>query len=583
MMKYLTMFLCAFISTIKAQTTQAQTYTKVDLMKLYAQEWGFLTYYTSAASENEGLWFDFFTQSLKELDVTGNPKKYKELSDKLLSRVKFPDNKFNPDWQLPKTDTLLNPNLYSWMNDSLFDDVVKLKFSIVKQNPVITPSRFRPYRFTGIGFSDTAIFNSNIRKTFNVKNEYEALAAFVIYWNAANYYGAYPIGHKYQWSNILIEFIPQFLALKKYRGYELFVNYRNLMQQVVARSEDAHSLVFLRIEGVQNYIRVEYIDSVCYVIKIHPKLSELYPIQAGDIIIEKDGVPMSAIYEELKKYFRVSDPLYTDYKVLQYLLTLSHSNTHLKIQQPDKKIYEADVRSADIQSLKEKDTLMEYKSWQPPKGTYSNHADTVFNDSIGYINVGMKNDKSLIKKLKEFSAKKCLILDFRNYPSNANFAFTTSEKNCFYSYNSSIPDKSTKSFIDKTPGHFQKETKFAPRPLDMPGLIKWEHYGRNKKVYLLCNEFTISKAEWLLMFYYAVTKGTVVGRNTAGVPSSVGIIYLPGKICTMITIGEGHDYKKRLISGSGFEPDVYVKKDITSIIEGEDYILNKTLELIYNK
>jgi len=577
------MFLCVLIFTIKAQTTQAKTYTKVDLMKLYAQEWGFLTYYTSAASENERLWFDFFSQSLKELDVTDNPKKYKELSDKLLSMVKFPDNKFNPDWQVAKTDTLLNPNLYSWMNDSLFDDVVKLKFSIVKQNPVITPSRFRPYRFVGIDFSDTAVFNSKIRKTFKVENEYEALAAFVIYWNAANYYGAYPIGRKYQWSNVLDEFIPQFLALKKYRGYDLFVNYRNLMQRVVARSEDAHSLVFVRIEGVQNYIQVEYIDSVCYVIKIHPKLSELYHIQQGDIIIEKDGVPMTAIYEELKKYFRVSDPLYTDYKVLQYLLTFSHPNTHLKIQKPDKKIYETDIRSADIQSLKEKDTLMEYKSWQPPKGTYSNHADTVFNDSIGYINVGMKNDRSLIKKLKEFSATKCLILDFREYPSNTNFAFTTSEKNCFYSYNSSIPDKSTKSFIDKTPGHFQKETKFVPRPFDRPGLIKWEHYGRNKKVYLLCNEFTKSKAEWLLMFYYAVTKGTVVGRNTAGVPSSVGLIYLPGMFCTLITIGEGHDYKKRLISGRGFEPDVYVKKDINSIIAGEDYILNKTLELIYKK
>jgi len=44
MMKYLKMFLCAFIFIIKAQTTQAQTYTKVDLMKLYAQEWGFLTF-----------------------------------------------------------------------------------------------------------------------------------------------------------------------------------------------------------------------------------------------------------------------------------------------------------------------------------------------------------------------------------------------------------------------------------------------------------------------------------------------------------------------------------------------------------
>lgn len=64
------MFLCAFIFTIKAQTTQSQTYTKVDLMELYAQEWGFLTYYTSAASENERLWFNFLTHSLKELDLS---------------------------------------------------------------------------------------------------------------------------------------------------------------------------------------------------------------------------------------------------------------------------------------------------------------------------------------------------------------------------------------------------------------------------------------------------------------------------------------------------------------------------------
>jgi C-terminal processing protease CtpA/Prc len=107
-----------------------------------------------------------------------------------------------------------------------------------------------------------------------------------------------------------------------------------------------------------------------------------------------------------------------------------------------------------------------------------------------------------------------------------------------------------------------------------------KQYCKDKKFYMLADEHTMSKAEIILLRLMNYTKGTVIGRPTAGVSSMMMNIPLIGKNINY-THAQVYDYKNKLVSGKGIIPDILVVDDIESIREEKDKILETALKYIY--
>jgi C-terminal processing protease CtpA/Prc len=131
--------------------------------------------------------------------------------------------------------------------------------------------------------------------------------------------------------------------------------------------------------------------------------------------------------------------------------------------------------------------------------------------------------------------------------------------------------------------------KFSNTGLKNPGLFTFTHpvtVGKKNdeyykgKVIIIINEITQSQAEFTTMALRDAPEATVIGSTTAGADGNVSEIFLPGAVRTMIS-GIGVYYPDgKETQRTGIVPDIEVKPTINGILQGQDELLEKAIELI---
>lgn len=167
--------------------------------------------------------------------------------------------------------------------------------------------------------------------------------------------------------------------------------------------------------------------------------------------------------------------------------------------------------------------------------------------------------------IKQAEGTKGLIIDIRNYPSEA-----------------------VASLGSHLVNHVTPFARYTIGDLSNPGAFHWSppvsltpsqpHY--KGKIVILVDAITQSAAEFDSMAFRAAPGAIVVGSTTAGADGDISTIPLPGGVTTYIS-GIGVFYPdKQSTQRAGIVPDVVVRPTIASIRAGRDLVLEKAIRLI---
>ncbi len=377
------------------------------------------------------------------------------------------------------------------------------------------------------------------------------------YWNIIDSYFPYKHLTDKNWDNVLIEYIPYFIAVKNELEYELVV------LKIIGEVHDTHANLW---DGANKlyYTKGEYyppfhvrfaenqliVDDYFNLDKM-----EMTGIKVGDIITHINGKTVSEIVDSLLIYFPASNSA-AKMRDISYDILRSQKN------EIDITYLSSHVSKEVKLTLYEKQELHWY-DWYKIK---NEKGYKLLTNDILYLNLAFLNEndtpaiEELLKKVKS------VIVDVRNYP------------NIMAMY-SLLP-------------YFQTTKKpfavFTHRNINNPGEFYWTKgfriYGNKKpfsgKLIVLENEITQSLGEFTVMAFKATGNATVIGSQTAGADGRIAYMFLPGGLKTSIS-GRGVYYPdKREAQRIGIIPDIEVKPTIKGIQEGRDELIEKAIEMI---
>ena len=540
---------------------------KINSISLLSQEWGFLTFYTPISDNQPKEWMSFLSESINNLDTTSNiAVTFKSLSDEMILKCKsflLSSNK-----RIKNRDSLLlyNKTLFDWINNPEYSISDKAFFNNLMLYPHPPHNGLTPKEFTDPEKQKNEIFKEIFKGELKLISKYNALANAILYWNTLAYFSPYPINKKDKWILVLKKYIPIFL-----NGNSWMYVYTNNIRNLGLESEDSH------INGFStkwsSFIKVDKINDTVIIRCITKEASLKYDLHVGDIILKKNGKSLDTIFcFGVPYYFRGSHPLVSIRNANNFLLYTEDSILKLQIQNKNGFVKDVNIGYADMKNGELKETLSD-----------SIIITRKINDSIPYINLGYCNRDQLYEYFKQNKDSKYLVLDLRDYPhisidgKCAKYLITNKD----YMELRYIP-------YFKLPGYFIKYHQypyyFFKRPLFFSRNINFaKNYMKNKRVFLLANENTQSHGEYVLQYIKSACNGIIVGRNTAGVNSTVSIVKLSQNINIYMSNNLTYDKNGILVSGNGITPNVYVEKDVNIVKQGKDEIIEKVIELIKGK
>ena len=390
---------------------------------------------------------------------------------------------------------------------------------------------------------------------------YRLLALFR-YWNIIQYFFPYKYAIGRDWKEILPVFIPQFVNAQNALDYHLVV------RKMTATIEDSHSFLREKHQVLRNYwgnfyapVQAKFIDGQAVITNYYDQsLGEKTGLKKGDIIVAIDGKTIPQVLKERMPFTAASNQAVKFRGIGRHLLRGTTNQVRLKIK-----------RGTQLMSLKidryPRNKINRVIDWdyKNPSKSYS-----LLHDKVGYIHLGKLKRKELPQAFQLFKNTQGLVIDVRNYPSD-------------------FPIYKLSSYLLPQKKHFVTLTHGDP---NTPGLFTFNknlYAGSDNpayykgKVIILVNEITQSSAEFHTMAFRTSPNALVIGSTTSGADGNVSRFPLPGGLQATIT-GIGVYYPNRSETQRvGIVPDIVVKPTLAGIKAGKDEVLEKALELIFQK
>ncbi|SDF12961.1 Peptidase family S41 [Dyadobacter soli] len=401
--------------------------------------------------------------------------------------------------------------------------------------------------------------NENTYESMHYPDAGFRLLALFRYWNMIQYYFPYRNLIDGNWNDVLLEFIPEFLAAPDE------IHYKLTALKLITRVNDTHAdiqgdSVLNKYFGDRNAAPdVSFIENEAVVTGYHHKaLGEKSGLRRGDVLRKING---KAVAEIIRESLPVTPASNYPTQLRKIAAKLLRTNDSLIVV--DYK------RGSETGRL----TLKSYdlKTMQVPRK--NQRKDTCFRmirTDITYLYPGSFKNRYLPKITPEILKSRGLIIDLRCYPSD-DLVDTFS--------NTLLP--SPRKFV-----------KYSVAKLTEPGLFQFTNpiqIGADNAEYfkgqvvILINELTQSAAEYTAMAFRTAPKVKVIGSTTAGADGNTSAIYLPGNIMTYIS-GIGVFYPDgRETQRVGIIPDIQINPTIKGITEDRDELIEKAIEIINGK
>ncbi|WP_185739464.1 S41 family peptidase [Gramella sp. Hel_I_59] len=516
--------------------------SSTQVQKLYklGKVWGFVKYHHPEIARGKINWDNELFRFLPKLDSVNFDL---ELAKWIGSFNITEEGEHN----LPDSDEYEQTPDYSWIYDESFlteelskklQEILKSKrekkhfyFSI---NPSVeNPSFKNENSYLGMAWDDSGI----------------KLLALYRYWNMMEYFNPNNYLTEKDWDEVLKEYIPRFLEENEE------IDYKKNVLQLIGEVNDSHAGIWSYDEALNNFfgkkklpLKIQFIEGQPVVVKKNNSVE--MTINEGDVITHINNEPMDDVIRKNNKYYPAS-------------------NQSARLRDMARKLLHTNMDSLEITYKNEKGVFTEkiasVEEWNESDSIPSSHK--FIKNDIGYIYPESLKRGEINDILEKFKDTRGIVVDLRCYPSE------------FIVF-------SMGNFVVPKPTSF---AKFTSTSMKNPGYFEYRNGSKVgshlKKTYegklvLLINEETQSQAEYTAMALRIAPGAVVVGSQTAGADGNVSQIILPGGIKTMIS-GIGVFYPDGTETQRiGIVPDIEIKPTIEGFRNGEDELLNKSIDII---
>lgn len=548
---------------VKAQDDKefdnGSTLTREQLRKIPGNElaeigkiWGFLKYHHPAVASGKYNWdYELFRFLLQYKDAGNKQAKQKLLLSWIDSLGLFEERKYAA---IQPGEIALLPDL-NWIQSSGFHEKLKARLIAVKN-----AERTKEHYYIGnMPDGNPEFKNENPYESMHYPDAGFRLLAVFRYWNMIRYYFPYRNLIDENWNDVLLEFIPKFLAAHDE------IHYKLTALKLIARINDTHAdmqgdSAMNKYFGARNAaIDVTFIENKAVVTGYHHKLlGEKSGLKKGDILRKIGGTAVTEIIRESLPVTPASNYPTQLRKIATKLLRTNDSLIVVEYKR-GRKTGRLTLKSYDLKTLQ-----------IPRKNQRKDTCFRMIRPDISYLYPGSFKNRYLPKITQEILQSRGLIIDLRCYPSD-DLVDTFS--------NTLLP--SPRKFV-----------KYSVAKLSEPGLFELTspvQIGADNpdyfkgQVVILINELTQSAAEFTAMAFRTAPKVKVIGSTTAGADGNTSAICFPGNIMTYIS-GIGVFYPDgRETQRVGIIPDIQISPTIKGIAEDRDELIERAIEIIDGK
>ena len=519
--------------------------------KLYysCKVWGFVKYYHSRVSICQVDWDSVLTVTLPVIKDAVTTDEFNDALASMLAAAGPMEiaTTPSPDTLPPELKRNLN---FGWIDNPVLRQDVRGVLDTIKNN-------FRPHANCWVqqpgphGWLwfpyDDPMIESNAFT--NYPSEFTRLLILFKYWNIINYFNPYNYVLDLPWDSTLFNHV---LAMAEAPDYSSFFK---TIKKIAATLNDAHvegtySTAYSLYGSYSPNLILRYAPSSYVVVT-----SGYGDISKGDIIISVDNLPMDQLEDSLRPYISAGNLSVFRKSMCGYLLR-GASGSQIKIEYKD--------------SLGNGHTKLTNRNYQVYDNWYPN--DTLkyvkfrkWACNVGYVNMGTLMPADVDSMYSSLINTSAIIFDIRNYPKGtvrdiADYLYPASM--CFNKL--SLPDT-------WYPGTYSWSYQYAG--------YNGNPYSYSGKVIILCNQQTISQAEYGCMILGTMPNSIIIGSQTAGADGNVSFFYLSQEFRTGFTsLGVFYpngDSTQRI----GIVPDSVVYITPEGVRQGRDEVLEKALQV----
>ncbi len=274
-------------------------------------------------------------------------------------------------------------------------------------------------------------------------------------------------------------------------------------------------------------------------------------MKLGDVVMKMNGYDFQNLVVENLKFQAGSNKNIKLRYVYNYILNKANDSVQVTVER-NGQLVEVNSQYYDYQEIKTQNNLasLGYK---------------LLSESVGYMDLQfIKSGKQVIEIFKSLKNEKAIIIDLRTYPALIHLVmskFLNSEKRTFaLTFSPSID----------YPSRFEYN-------LELNTMSSKKAFSG--KVFLLVNEKSLSKAEFVAMSLQTADNIITIGSQTAGADGTVVIVDYLGGYKTAFT-GNGVMYPDGTeTQRTGVKVDIEVNPTINGLRAGRDEVLEKTLQL----
>lgn len=508
--------------------------------------WGFLKYYHPNVAKGNYNWDE---QLLAVLPKVKKARTKGELSDiylgwiESLGMVKVCSSCINNG---KKEYFYKNFNL-SWLeNADMFSD------SLIEKLKYIENNRFQGenYYVTIKKGGNIELRNEELYDNFEYPDQNYRLLSLFKYWNVVEYFYPYKYQTDENWNEVLKEMIPKFL------NAENEVEYHLAMLETVIKLDDSHANFYT--PKIHDFFGRKYIPAYFNIVQnkvtitgfYNDSLARMNDLRIGDVILKTDGIDISKIITNRKKFVSGSNNNRKAKNYDFFVLNGTTDTVQLTINRGGKEI-EKKIGRFDEKYFN--------------KSTVSHGKYKVLDQDIGYVDMNTLEMKNIDEMMLAFKSTKAIIIDYRK---GMNF---------------------TPYMIAKRLIQTEKEFARLIKPdLSYPGKFVWEKPEtiapiKNKyypgKIVVLVNENTQSASEYATMLLQIGDNVKTIGSTTAGADGNVSNIEFVGFRSFISGIGvfypDGTETQRK-----GIKVDLEVYPTIKGIQEGKDEVIEQAVEYL---
>ncbi|MDR6761947.1 C-terminal processing protease CtpA/Prc [Flavobacterium sp. 2755] len=541
-----------FCFVMQMLSQEKQVISTTEKYKQFGLVWGLMKYHHFEVSNGKYNWDEIFVENFDKLESVITQT---NLDAFLLNFIlSIPESKIKTD---TNTDNLFIKNVdYNWIEQYSANKELYTKLKKLENNTSIGNY------YTSKGGIPT-FENEKGFKAFDYKIKSHRLLELFSFWNVIQYHYVNKYLMDKNWYSQLENFVGNFANANSQLDFELAKTH------LIVSLNDSHSYYFSKtvLDSLFKFkppIATMNINDTLVVTGTFNKLVEKDDLKLGDLIVEINDIDIKS-FRKQKTGSMISSSNENHLRYWTRLLMFNKEDSlKVKIKRKDFvttkyiHLYKTFSKDEDYSDL----PFFSYKKeWQ------------IIDDNIGYINLSKITKEDTKKAFEAFSNTNGIIIDLRNYPKNISGSdiaeYTYPDRKEFIKVLSPLRNRPSLS-------NFGKPSISIIMDPFKAGSKNSKYY--NKKIILLVNTATQSKAEYIGMAIQASPACITVGETTSGAPMNIAVFKLPDETEFQFTAMGGFYPDGTSVQGKGLKIDHYVK-ETTSNFTADQYIM-KGIELI---